>query len=80
VRDLLDHFAAHEPIGEFVVVVDGAPPRAVAGDAEISSAVDAALASGMSVRDAADSVALALGVSRRDAYRIALARRSNTAE
>lgn len=74
--DAAAHFAAHEPIGEFVVVVDAAPPRAAAGESDIGTAIDAALASGMSVRDAADSVALALEVPRRDAYRIALERRS----
>lgn len=69
------HFAAHEPQGEFVVVVDGAPPAPVADDELIARVVDEALASGLSVRDAADRAATTLGVQRRAAYRIALSRR-----
>lgn len=80
VSEAAEHFTTNEPIGEFVVVVDGAPPRAAAGESDIASAVDAALRSGMSVRDAADAVAVALAIPRRDAYRIALSRKSNTAE
>jgi len=80
IADVAAHFVANEPIGEFVVVVDGAPPRAAAGEDDIAAAIDAALRGGMSVRDAADTVAVALGVARRDAYRIALTRKSNTAE
>ena len=74
------HFATNEPMGEFVVVVDAAPAGESAGESDIAAAVDAALASGMSVRDAADGVAVALKVPRREAYRIALERRSRTAE
>jgi len=80
IADVAAHFVANEPIGEFVVVVDGAPPHATAGEDDIAAAIDAALRGGMSVRDAADTVAVALGVARRDAYRIALTRKSNTAE
>lgn len=71
------HFAAHEPQGEFVVVVDGAPPAPVADDELIARVVDEALASGLSVRDAADRAATTLGVQRRAAYRIALSRRGS---
>lgn len=71
------HFAAHEPQGEFVVVVDGAPPAPVADGELITRVVDEALASGLSVRDAADRAATTLGVQRRAAYRIALSRRGS---
>lgn len=80
VADVVAHFSANEPIGEFVVVVDGAPPRVAASEVDITAAVHAALQSGMTVRDAADTVAVALGIARREAYRIALASKSNTAE
>lgn len=71
------HFTTHEPQGEFVVVVEGAPPAPAADDDLISRVVDESLAAGMSVRDAADRAATTLGVPRRAAYRIALARRSS---
>lgn len=71
------HFATHEPQGEFVVVVEGAPPAPAADDDLISRVVDESLAAGLSVRDAADRAATTLGVPRRTAYRIALARRSS---
>ncbi len=64
---------------------DGSGPRSSATrrpaereptDATLSGAVAGALAAGLSVRDAADTAARALGVSRRRAYRAALAIRS----
>jgi 16S rRNA (cytidine1402-2'-O)-methyltransferase len=72
------HFAAGEPQGEFVVVVDAAPPAPAADDEQVARVVDDALAAGMSVRDAADRATTTLGVPRRAAYRIALARRPAT--
>ena len=77
--DAAAHFAAHEPLGEFVVVVDGAPPAPPATNAQVAHAVDRALAEGLSVRDAADRTAADLNVPRREAYRIALERRSQGA-
>ncbi|NBP53270.1 MAG: 16S rRNA (cytidine(1402)-2'-O)-methyltransferase [Actinobacteria bacterium] len=74
----IEHFSAKEPQGEFVVVIDGAGPAAPANDEQIAGAVDAALANGLSVRDAADHVATALGVARRTAYRVALSRRGTS--
>ena len=73
--EVASHFAATEPLGEFVVVIDGAPPSAPVDEATITGAIDDALAAGMSVRDAADTVSSMLGVSRRIAYDVALARR-----
>ena len=77
VRDASAHFATNEPQGEFVVVVDGAPPAPAADDELIARVVNEALAAGLSVRDAADRAATMLGVPRRAAYRIALSRRSS---
>jgi 16S rRNA (cytidine1402-2'-O)-methyltransferase len=56
-----------EPVGEHVVVVQGAPPPEV-GDEEIAAAVAEALAAGLSARDAAAEVAESLGVPRNRAY------------
>lgn len=75
--DAAAHFGTNEPIGEFVVVIEGAPPAAPADEEQITRAVDAALGAGMSVRDAADHVSNQLDVPRRSAYRVALSRRSS---
>jgi len=64
--------ASGEPVGEFVVVVEGAPPPAPAGDDEVAAAVRAALDAGRSPRDAAAEVAAALGVPKRRAYDVAI--------
>jgi 16S rRNA (cytidine1402-2'-O)-methyltransferase len=77
IREASAHFATNEPQGEFVVVVDGAPPAPAADDELIARVVDEALAAGLSVRDAADRAATTLGTPRRAAYRIALSRRSS---
>jgi 16S rRNA (cytidine1402-2'-O)-methyltransferase len=63
--------AEHEPRGEFVVVVDGAPTTD-ASDEDVRVAVDAALGRGLSPRDAAAVVAAALGVPKRRAYAMAI--------
>lgn len=65
--------AATKPIGEVVVVVEGAPPPAGPGDADVEGAVRDALAGGLSPRDAAAEVAAALGVPKRRAYDVAVA-------
>jgi 16S rRNA (cytidine1402-2'-O)-methyltransferase len=56
-----------EPVGEHVVVVEGAAPPEV-GDDAVAAAVDEALAAGLSARDAAAEVAESLGVARNRAY------------
>jgi 16S rRNA (cytidine1402-2'-O)-methyltransferase len=71
----VEHFDTNEPMGEFVVVLEGAPPRAAASSDDIDDAIDQALAAGLSVRDAADAVASALGVPKRTAYQATLARK-----
>jgi 16S rRNA (cytidine1402-2'-O)-methyltransferase len=68
---------AKEPAGEIVLVLAGAPDAPEADDAAIRDAVRTALADGLSVRDAAASVATTLGVPRRRAYDAALAETGN---
>ncbi len=63
---------AEEPRGELVVVVEGAPEPEAATDAEVVAALRAALAAGLSTRDAAAAVAADLGVAKRLAYARAL--------
>jgi 16S rRNA (cytidine1402-2'-O)-methyltransferase len=75
VIDASTHFESNEPMGEFVLVLEGAAPADAASADDIDAALDSALASGMSVRDAADAVASALGVAKRVAYQAALARK-----
>ena len=65
--------AAKEPVGELVLVVEGAPAPAPATTADVESAVAAALADGLSARDAAARVTIALGVPKREAYAVAVA-------
>jgi 16S rRNA (cytidine1402-2'-O)-methyltransferase len=59
---------AQPPRGELVIVLDGAPEPGPADDAAVAAAVQARLDAGDSTRDAAATVAAALGVSRRRAY------------
>ena len=68
----LAHAANHEPRGEYVIVLDGAPAAAAADDAAISAAACDALARGLRGKDAADHVATTLGVSRRQGYEAVL--------
>ena len=62
----------HEPRGEFVIVVEGAPEPAAASDDDVRLAVEAALSRGLSPRDAATEVAGRLGVPKRRAYAVAV--------
>ena len=63
-------WAASEPPGEMVVVVDGAPEPTEATDDDIRVALAAELERGASARDAAAAVAQELGVGRRRAYEL----------
>jgi 16S rRNA (cytidine1402-2'-O)-methyltransferase len=73
--EALEHAAA-EPRGEHVVVVAGADARAVeATDEDVEIEARAALAGGLSTKDAAAQVAARLGVSRRRAYDAVVAQR-----
>lgn len=62
---------AEDARGEMVLVVEGAEPPLPAGDDDVRAALDAALASGVSTRDAVAQVADALGVSKRLVYAMA---------
>lgn len=64
-------YAAHPTKGEIVVVV-GRPTTAEASEADITRALQAAMR-GMRVKDAADAVAGAMGLPRRQVYQMALA-------
>lgn len=68
---------APPPRGEHVIVVGGAPTRAEVTDDDVDVAVSAALADGLSVRDAAATVAAELGVAKRRAYAAAIKSRGN---
>ena len=61
-----------EPRGEHVLVLAPAPPPPAANDDEIDAHVTAALAEGLSTRDAAARVARDLGVPRRRTYDAAM--------
>ena len=63
---------AAAPRGELVLVVAGAPAPDPADDDAVVAALEAALAAGASKRDAAASVASALGVPKRRAYALAV--------
>lgn len=60
------------PIGEHVLVLEGAPPPPPADDDLVGAALRRHLAAGTSVRDAAAAVAAELGVPKRRAYDLAL--------
>lgn len=70
--DAIAHAAASDPIGEHVIVMEGAPPPGPADEATIESALRDAMAAGLSTKDAATQVASQLGIARRVAYDTAL--------
>jgi 16S rRNA (cytidine1402-2'-O)-methyltransferase len=67
-----EHLAKGDPIGEFVVVLGGAPEVPPPSDDEIVTLLREALDSGMSKRDAAAHVAASTGRAKRDVYSLAL--------
>jgi 16S rRNA (cytidine1402-2'-O)-methyltransferase len=77
VRGTLGDIEVGTPRGEYVVVIG---PRAAAAAAaspdDLRAAVDAALERGRSTRQAAADVAASFGVPKRDAYALALERRT----
>lgn len=68
----VEHLAAGEPRGEYVIVLDGAPPPAPAGEADVEAALRARLEAGADKKSAIAEVAAALGVPKRVVYDIAL--------
>jgi 16S rRNA (cytidine1402-2'-O)-methyltransferase len=73
--DAVAHVTATEPRGEHVIVLGPAPRPPSASDDEVEAHVQAALAEGLSTRDAAARVARDLRVPRRRAYDAAMRRR-----
>lgn len=64
------------PRGEYVVVLGGVVVSDGAADpAVVTDAIDGLLATGLSTKEAAGRVAASFGISRRDAYAVALDRR-----
>ena len=76
--DAAERPGADNPIGEFVVVVEGAAEAPPPTGDDIAGAAQRALARGLSARDAAAAVSEELGVGRRDAYAAVLAARAGT--
>jgi len=70
--DAITHLGATTPRGEYVIVLQGAPPRDEVTDAEIRSALHLALA-GHSRKDAVEAVVGQLDVPKRRVYDLALA-------
>jgi 16S rRNA (cytidine1402-2'-O)-methyltransferase len=68
----VEHLAAGEPRGEYVIVLDGAPPPAPAGEVDVEAALRARLEAGADKKSAIAEVAAALGVPKRVVYDIAL--------
>ena len=65
------HLESNTPRGEYVIVLQSAPPPLVPTDAEVVAALEARVASGESRRDAAAAVCEDLGVSLNRAKRLA---------
>ena len=68
----VEHLDAKEPRGEYVVVLDGAPPRAAADEAAVEAALRARLDAGAEKKAAIAEVAAAMGVPKRVVYDVAL--------
>ncbi len=68
----VDHLASKDPRGEYVIVLDRAPPPDLAGDADVDAALRARLGAGTDKRTAIAEVTAALGVPKRVVYDIAL--------
>ena len=68
----VDHFETHEPQGEFVIVLQGAPDEPPPTADDIDRLLLAELAGGASTRDAAAAVTHILGVSKKVAYNRAI--------
>jgi 16S rRNA (cytidine1402-2'-O)-methyltransferase len=70
--ELAAWYAKNEARGEVVVVVGPAPEEAT-GEADLDAQLQAAVAAGLSLRDAAATVAEATGLPRKQVYQRALA-------
>lgn len=65
------HLAARDPRGEYVLVVEGAPPPAAAGPDDVENALRARLVAGEDKKSAVAAVAAGLGVPKRSVYDLA---------
>ena len=68
----VEHLEESEPIGEFVIVLGGAPAPEPLNDEEVRRRLSAVLATGLSKRDAATHVAAETGRPKRAVYALAL--------
>ena len=68
----VSHLSEREPRGEYVLVLDGAPPPGPPADAEVESALRAELDAGIDKKTAIATVAGRFGVPKRHVYQIAL--------
>ena len=73
VSEAIDRCTEVDPRGEYVLVLEGAPPAAEATEEEIREAVELALSRGLSKKDAAAEVAELFAVARNRVYEIAIA-------
>jgi 16S rRNA (cytidine1402-2'-O)-methyltransferase len=74
------HLEAHEPRGEYVIVLDGAPAPQPATEDDIAAALRRHRADGASNKDAVAAVAAELRVPKRVVYNVALGSLSGSPE
>jgi len=72
ISDSIEHVSNAEPIGEYVILIEAAPPRPAVTEDLIDSALKNALVDGRSVKDAANDVADMFQLPKRDLYERAL--------
>jgi 16S rRNA (cytidine1402-2'-O)-methyltransferase len=72
IRDAVEHISNAEPIGEYVILIESAPPRPAVTEDLIETALKNALVDGRSVKDAANDVADMFQLPKRDLYERAL--------
>lgn len=70
--DAVAHTAGFAPVGEYVIVLDGAPPDGPPDEAVIRAALTRRLAAGTTTKSAVGEVAAELGVAKRTVYSLAL--------
>jgi 16S rRNA (cytidine1402-2'-O)-methyltransferase len=66
--EAVDHYGTHEPQGEFVLVLHGAPDAPPPTADDIDRLLLAELASGASTKDASTAVSHILGVPKKNVY------------
>jgi 16S rRNA (cytidine1402-2'-O)-methyltransferase len=70
--EALEWGASSEPRGEFVIVIDRAPPEQPTGPDVVIDRVRTLLADGLSTRDAVERVSAETGIARNSVYELAL--------